>query len=451
MTQEQAASPLFSANDLKKLILPLIAEQFLAVTVGMADTVMVSSVGEAAVSGISIVDQINTLLIQVFAALATGGAVVASQYLGRRERNHAVESAKQLYYVTLLLSLLIGVVCVVTNRGLLSFIYGRVEPDVMENAATYFWLSALSYPFIALYNAGAALFRSMGNSKVSLYASLGMNVINIGGNALLIYGLHWGVAGAAAASLLSRLAAAVMVTVLLFNPGHPIYLHELHKPTFHPGMVKSILRIGIPTGLENGMFQVGKLLVAGMITTYGTAAIAANAVCNNVTSMNNIPASAIGLAAVTVVGRCVGARDTVQARRYGVRLMGLAHLSMVVVSLLVFFSSPALVGFYEMSSETTSLALGIIRIVCLSSIAFWPCSFTLPQILRAAGDAKYTMAVSMFSMWVFRVGFSVVLGTWLNWGLLGVWAAMIIDWVVRDVFFVLRFLGNQWLQKKVIE
>ena len=308
MTQEQAASPLFSANDLKKLILPLIAEQFLAITVGMADTVMVSSVGEAAVSGISIVDQINTLLIQVFAALATGGAVVASQYLGRRERNHAVESAKQLYYVTLLLSLFIGVVCVVTNRGLLSFIYGRVEPDVMENAATYFWLSALSYPFIALYNAGAALFRSMGNSKVSLYASLGMNVINIGGNALLIYGLHWGVAGAAAASLLSRLAAAVMVTVLLLNPGHPIYLHELHKPTFHPGMVKSILRIGIPTGLENGMFQVGKLLVAGMITTYGTAAIAANAVCNNVTSMNNIPASAIGLAAVTVVGRCVGAR-----------------------------------------------------------------------------------------------------------------------------------------------
>ena len=451
MTQEQAASPLFSANDLKKLILPLIAEQFLAVTVGMADTVMVSSVGEAAVSGISIVDQINTLLIQVFAALATGGAVVASQYLGRRERNHAVESAKQLYYVTLLLSLLIGVVCVVTHRGLLSFIYGRVEPDVMENAATYFWLSALSYPFIALYNAGAALFRSMGNSKVSLYASLGMNVINIGGNALLIYGLHWGVAGAATASLLSRLAAAVMVTVLLLNPGHPIYLHELHKLTLHPGMVKSILRIGIPTGLENGMFQVGKLLVAGMITTYGTAAIAANAVCNNVTSMNNIPASAIGLAAVTVVGRCVGARDTVQARRYGVRLMGLAHLSMVVVSLLVFFSSPALVGFYEMSSETTSLALGIIRIVCLSSIAFWPCSFTLPQILRAAGDAKYTMAVSMFSMWVFRVGFSVVLGTWLNWGLLGVWAAMIIDWVVRDVFFVLRFLGNRWLQKKVIE
>lgn len=451
MTQEQAASPLFSANDLKKLILPLIAEQFLAITVGMADTVMVSSVGEAAVSGISIVDQINTMLIQVFAALATGGAVVASQYLGRRERNHAVESAKQLYYVTLLLSLFIGVVCVVTNRGLLSFIYGRVEPDVMENAATYFWLSALSYPFIALYNAGAALFRSMGNSKVSLYASLGMNVINIGGNALLIYGLHWGVAGAATASLLSRLAAAVMVTVLLLNPGHPIYLHELHKPTFHPGMVKSILRIGIPTGLENGMFQVGKLLVAGMITTYGTAAIAANAVCNNVTSMNNIPASAIGLAAVTVVGRCVGARDTVQARRYGVRLMGLAHLSMVVVSLLVFFSSPALVGFYEMSSETTSLALGIIRIVCLSSIAFWPCSFTLPQILRAAGDAKYTMAVSMFSMWVFRVGFSVVLGTWLNWGLLGVWTAMIIDWVVRDVFFVLRFLGNRWLQKKVIE
>lgn len=216
-------------------------------------------------------------------------------------------------------------------------------------------------------------------------------------------------------------------------------------------MVKSILRIGVPTGLENGMFQVGKLLVAGMITTYGTASIAANAVCNNVTSMNNIPASAIGLAAVTVVGRCIGAQDTVQARRYGVRLMGLAHLSMAVVSLLVFFASPVLAGFYEMSAQTTNLALEIIRIVCLSSIVFWPCSFTLPQILRAAGDAKYTMAVSMFSMWVFRVGFSVVLGTWLHWGLLGVWVAMIIDWVVRDVFFITRFLGSRWLQKKVIE
>ena len=449
--EEASASPLFSRTELKRLILPLIAEQFLAVTVGMADTMMVSGVGQAAVSGISLVDQINTLLIQVFAALATGGAVVASQYLGRKDRPNAVASAKQLFYVTLALSVAIGAVCVGFNRHLLHGIYGNVEADVMQAAETYFWLSALSYPFIAVYNAGAALFRSMGNSKVSLFASLIMNIVNIGGNAILIYIFGWGVAGAATASLVSRFVAAAMVIGLLLDRGRPIYFDHLLRPCFHGGLVKSILRVGVPTGIENGLFQIGKLMVAGIITGYGTAAIAANAVCNNITSINNIPGSAIGLAAVTVVGRCIGARDTVQARRYAKNLLGLAFLCMFVVSAVVYVAAPYLVGFYAMPQETTDMALEVIYFICVCCVFFWPPSFMLPQALRAAGDAKFTMIVSMFSMWIFRVGFSVVLGTWMGWGLFGVWAAMVIDWIVRALFFVTRFLGKKWLQKKVID
>ena len=310
MAQKTFARPLmFTRQALWRLILPLVLEQLLLVTVGMADTVMVSTVGEAAVSGISLVDQVNVLLIQIFAALATGGAVVASQYLGRRDRENACRSAKQLVYATFGMAVAIGALVLVLNRHILRLVFGNVEPDVMQAAETYFWLSALSYPMLALYNAGAALFRSMGNSRISLFASLIMNVINIGGNALLIYGLNWGVAGAATATLASRTVAGLMMMLLLRNRDNPIFLERLFHPEWNGGILKSILRVGVPNGLENGMFQIGKLLVAGLITTFGTSAIAANAICNNVGSMSNIPGSAIGLAMITVVGQCVGAKD----------------------------------------------------------------------------------------------------------------------------------------------
>lgn len=233
-------------------------EQLLLVTVGMADTVMVSTVGEAAVSGISLVDQVNVLLIQIFAALATGGAVVASQYLGRRDRENACRSAKQLVYATFGMAVAIGALVLVLNRHILRLVFGNVEPDVMQAAETYFWLSALSYPMLALYNAGAALFRSMGNSRISLFASLIMNVINIGGNALLIYGLNWGVAGAATATLASRTVAGLMMMLLLRNRDNPIFLERLFHPEWNGGILKSILRVGVPNGLENGMFQIDR-------------------------------------------------------------------------------------------------------------------------------------------------------------------------------------------------
>ncbi len=444
------AKPLFSTRALCALILPLMVEQLLAVTVGMADTMMVSRVGEAAVSGISLVDSVNVLLIQVFAALATGGAVVVSQYLGRRDRQSACAAARQLIWITALLATVIGAVVLVGNRWILQFVFGRVEPAVMENAMTYFWLSALSYPFIAVYNAGAALFRSMGNSKVSMMTSFIINIINIGGNAILIYGFHWGTAGAGTATLVSRAVAAVVMVVLLHHRNNPVYLEGLLRPYLDRKLAGSILKVGIPNGVENGMFQVGKLLVAGLISSFGTSAIAANAICNNLGSISNIPGAAIGLGMVTVVGQCVGARDHAQARRYTKLLLGWTYAVMTLTNLAVMLLAEPLIGMYHVGAETNRMAFEVMAVYCILCAVVWPLSFTTPNALRAAGDARFTMTVSMFSMWIFRIGFSYILGSWMQIGLFGVWLAMEIDWVVRALFFTIRFLGKKWEKSNVI-
>ena len=444
------AKPLFSTRALCALILPLMVEQLLAVTVGMADTMMVSQVGEAAVSGISLVDAVNVLLIQVFAALATGGAVVVSQYLGRRDRRSACETARQLIWITALLATGIGAVVLIGNRWILQFIFGQVEPAVMENAMIYFWLSALSYPFIAVYNAGAALFRSMGNSKVSMMTSFIINIINIGGNAILIYGFHWGTAGAGTATLVSRAVAAAVMVVLLHHQNNPVYLEGLLHPYLDRKLAGSVLKVGIPNGVENGMFQVGKLLVAGLISSFGTAAITANAICNNLGSISNIPGAAIGLGMVTVVGQCVGARDHAQARRYTKLLLGCTYAVMLLTNLVVMLLAEPLIGMYHVSTETSTMAFEVIAVYCILCAVIWPLSFTTPNALRAAGDARFTMTVSMFSMWIFRIGFSYILGGWMHMELFGVWLAMEIDWAVRALFFTVRFLGKKWEKANVI-
>ena len=311
-----ASQPLFTRRQLTALLLPLIAEQALSVTIGLADTLMVSSVGEAAVSGVSLVDTFNTLMIQIMSALATGGAVVASQYIGHREEKNARASAAQILFILSVFSLAVAAVVVVGRHAILRGIFGSIDADVMRYAETYFLLSALSYPFIGLYNAGAALFRAQGNSKVSMMSSLVMNVVNIGGNAILIFGFGMGVLGAALASLVSRAIACIAVLFLLQKPGCMLRIEGLAALRPNGRLIQRILRVGIPAGIENGMFQIGKLSVASLTSTLGTAAIAANAVANTTSTFLNIPASAVGLAVLTVVGQCLGAGEKEQAVWY---------------------------------------------------------------------------------------------------------------------------------------
>ena len=445
------STPLFPRQALVALLLPLIAEQALSVTIGLADTLMVSSVGEAAVSGVSLVDSFNTLMIQIMSALATGGAVVTSQYIGHREPKNARAAAAQILFILSSLSCVVAAIVVVGRHGILRGIFGSIDADVMHYAETYFLLSALSYPFIGLYNAGAALFRAQGNSKISMLSSLVMNVVNIGGNAVLIYGFGMGVMGAALASLVSRAIACAVVLYLLQKPDCALRVDSLRAMAPNGGLIRRILRVGIPAGIENGMFQIGKLSVSSLTSTLGTSAIAANAVAGNITTFLNVPANAVGMAVLTVIGQCLGAGEKEQAKHYARRFLLVAYAGAWIMNLSAFFFLNRItLSWFNLSPESNAMALQVMVWFNIISLFIWPSSFTLPNILRAAGDATFTMTVSVFSMWVFRVGFCYLWVLQFNGGLLSIWVGMYLDWLFRSLFFAIRFFKGSWLEKKVI-
>ena len=441
---------MFSRQFLFRLIVPLIAEQFLAVTIGLADTMMVATVGEAAVSAVSIVDGISSLIIQLFAAFATGGAVVTSQYLGRRDNASANDAAKQLFLLSMIVSILLLMICLPVRKGIIILIFGSLEADVLANSTTYFLYILLSLPFLASYNACAALFRSMGNSKVSLAVSTLMNITNIAGNAYFIFGLHLGVTGAGLATMLSRMVAAIIMVILISDKRNIIFIHKIWKFEWHWNKIKKILKIGIPTGVEGSMFNIGRLLVQGFVASFGTAALAANAIAGSVTSMANIPGGAINMASITIIGQSLGARKPEQALHYGKWLLLLTYISMGMMAIPIFFFAPQIVHVFNLSAEASVLASNIIRTAMVATSLIWPIAFTVPNFLRAAGDVKYTMLVSMFTMWVFRIGCSYVLAFHFGLGVYGVWFGMYIDWIVRGILFATRFARGKWKTKKVI-
>lgn len=443
-------APLFTKRALFTLIWPLLLEQTLSVTMGMADTLMVAGVGEAAVSSVSLVDTLNVLIIQILSALATGGAVIASQYLGRRDTENACRSAAQLYSVLGISTVVVGIVCMLLSRPILRGVFGSIDEDVMRFAQQYFLISAVSYPFIGLYNGGAALFRAQGNSRISMLASLVMNVINIAGNALLIYGFGMGVIGAALATLIGRVFAAVFILWQNQNLSNPLRVQELAdlKPRSQP--IRQILSLGIPSGLENGMFQIGKLCVSSLTSTLGTSAIAANAVANSVSTLANIPGNTMSLAMIPVIGQCLGAGDKKQAKHYSVTLLGIAIGGLAIANALVFVLMPEIVTWFNLSAEASVLCTTVVHMFNVASVFFWATSFTLPNALRAGGDAKYTMTVSIISMWLFRVILSYVFVLQFQLSLAGVWLGMFCDWIFRSICFLIRFVHGKWMNHKVI-
>ncbi len=460
MEPKAKTQPLFTRQALTRLLVPLIVEQLLLMTVGMADTMMVTTAGEAVVSGVSLVDNINILIINIFSALSTGGAVVVSQYLGRQEPENARSAAKQLLYVNFLLGAALMAVALLFREHILRLVFGRISQEIMDSALIYFLLTAAAYPFIAVYNAGAALFRAMGNSKVSMVNSLIVNVINITVNAILIYGFSMGSAGAGVGTLVSRIAAAVIIGVMVVRPTHVVYIEHLLRPELRWTMVKRILGIGIPAGVENSMFQIGKLLVLNLITSFDMgvdllvkgSAVAANAIASSIAGVVCVPGQGTGLGMVTVVGQCMGAGDHDQATGYAKKLLLVSYVSTWIMSAGLFFGSPYLVPLFNLTPATAAMAVQILQLHAVFGCLVWPASFTLPNALRAAGDAKFTMVTAMLSMWICRIGCSYLLGSaWgLDLGLLGVWLAMFADWVVRAGVFSFRFLRGKWKNHQVI-
>ena len=439
---------LFSNKSLIRLIIPLVVEQGLTILVGMADGVMVASVGEAAISGVSLVDMIAAVILVLFAALATGGAVITSQFLGAREMEKAKRSAGQLILMAAALGILIMVPCLVFSEQLLMLCFGAIEADVKTAGLAYLWVTAFSFPFLALYNAGAAIYRSVGNNKVSMEASLLMNAINVAGNAFCIFVLKWGVYGVAVPTLVSRMAAGIYMMVKCANPDLSLRPTRRGLMSIDRKMMGSILKIGIPSACENCFFSLGRLIVASMSTLFGTSQVSANAVAGNIDRLGIIIGQAMGLAMVTVVGQCIGARDTEQAKYYTRKLLGWTYLAQGLTNLLIVIFVGNLVDFYSaLAPETRALAMKLSTIHASLAIIFWPVSFVLPNALRAANDVKFTMWVGIFSMLACRIIGSWVLCVHFGLGAVGVWIAMTVDWVCRTSFFVPRVISGKWKTK----
>lgn len=435
---------LYSSRDLKKLIVPLLVEQILAIAVGMADTIMVSAAGEAAVSGVSLVDTVNILLINIFSALATGGAVVAGHFLGKKKNDSACRAAWQILQFATLLALVISVVFIAAHDQLLCLMFGQIEPEVMEASKTYLIITTFSFAALAVYNSCAALFRAMNSAKVTMWVSLLMNGINVAGNAICIYGLHLGVAGVAIPTTISRYVAAIVIFYLMFDKKKEINLCGQLRPGFDGQLIKKILYIAVPNGMENSMFQLGKILVISAVSTMGTAAIAANAVANTLACWNILPGMAINLAVVSVASVCVGAGEYGQARYYTKKLCLFTECGLVILSVVMFFAVPYIAPLFHLGNEAYRMTVDVMRFYAVMVIFLWVPSFSIPNTLRAAGDVVIPMIIATVSMWLFRVVAAYIFTYVFHFGLVGIWVAMIIDWGFRALCYFIRYKGHKW-------
>lgn len=441
---------MFSNKALKKLILPLIIEQILIMAVGVADTVMVSYAGEVAISGVGLVDMFNNLIITVLAAIDAGGAIIVSQYIGNKDRKNANKASSQLLTITIVIATVIMLGCLVFHRILLSTFFGAIEMDVMKAATTYFLISAISFPFLGVYNSAAALYRSMEKTRTTMYVSILMNIINVVGNYIGVFILHAGVAGVAVPTLISRIVAAIIMFALSLNSSNLVYVKIKNVFAWNQEMISRILKIAVPNGIENGLFTLGRVLVTSIVALFGTSQIAANSVAGSIDQIAVVVVNAINLGIVVVVGQCIGANDYEQAKYYIKKLMKISYIVTGIIGSAVILLLPWILNLYSLSSEARNLTFILVIMHNIMAIALHPTAFVLPNGLRAAGDVKFSMVVGIVSMILFRLGAAVLFGIIFNLGIIGVWIAMGSDWLCRSVCFVIRFIKGKWRQFKVI-
>ena len=441
---------MFSNMDLRKLLIPLIIEQVLNSLMGTADTMMVSNVGSAAISAVSLVDSINVLVMQAFVALSAGGTIVCSYYVGHKNLEKARDGARQLLFVVTFISVTLAILCLIFRYPLLRLIFGRVEDAVMEASQIYFFITALSFPFIALYDAGASVFRAQGNTRGPMTVSVISNIMNIGGHALLIWGFNMGVAGAAISTLVSRIFCAIVVLWQLRNKKNPIYVRDYLKIRPDGGVIRRILALGIPSGIENGMFQFGKLAIQSTVSTMGTAAIAAQAMTNILENLNGIAGIGIGIGLMTIVGQCLGAGREDEAVYYIKKLTLIGEVVIIASCLLVFVLARPITIIGGMEAQSADLCVSMVTWITIVKPIIWSQAFIPAYGMRAAGDVKFSMILSCISMWAFRVTLCTFLCRCMGVGPIGVWIGMFTDWTVRGFVFLWRFHSRRWLLKKVV-
>ena len=440
----------FSGNDLQKMIVPLFLEQLLVMLVGIADTLVVSYAGEAAVSGVSLVNQFNTIFIYLFTALASGGAVVISQEIGRKDSESAGESASQLLMFGTVFSLLIAVLVLVGNKGMLRLLFGKVEDSVMEACITYLKISAYSYPALAIYNAGAAVYRSLGKTNVTMYISVLSNIINVVGNVIGVFVLRAGVAGVAWPSLIARTFSAVVITILCFRKKNEVAYRTGWIFKWDIDCLKRIWNVAIPNGVENGIFQLVKVALSSIVALFGTYQIAANGVAQSIWSLAALAGVAMGPAFITVIGQCMGNKDTEAADYYLTKLSKITLLLSSAWNLLIFLFTPLFLRFYALEPQTKQLVIWLVLIHNVFNAVAFPFSGALSNGLRAAGDVKFTMYVSVISTIAGRLFLSYLLGIVLHMGVIGIAVAMVCDWIIRAVIFIWRQKSGKWKEFEVV-
>jgi len=456
MIVKQEGNMLFSKRDLTKIILPLILQQILGLAIGTVDSMMVAHAGEAAVSGVSLVASLDSVLMLVFNAMVNGGAVVVSQALGKKNPDGARAAAKQLFWVVTVISTVLTASVLTFRLPLLNTVFGDVDPEVMHNAQGYFLFIAMSFPFIGISNVNDAMFRTMGNSMVSLAASLGMNLLHLGLNAALIIGFGMGAVGAAISTLISRFLCAAALTVLLHNPRYTVCFQKLlhFKPDFR--IIRSILRIGVPNGFESGMVELGRLILQTLVAPMGTAVIAANAVANTMVNYQYVVGTVFQSTVVTVVGRCIGAGEKAQAKYYSRRLLLMNYIGLWLVAAVSALIARPFIGIYNLSDTAAETARQLVLYHCVLASVLWPCGFTLPVVFRSAGDVHFPLIVSTVSMWVLRIGLGHIFALesvsvfgftlpGLGLGVMGTWMAMSADWLLRASLYAIRYFCDRWL------
>ena len=438
---------LFDNRALCMLLVPIIVEQLLNSFMGMVDTMMVSTVGSEAISAVSLVDSFNNLIIQVFSAMATGAAIICSQYLGSGDEKASNRAARQVVLTVAVIALAVMLVCLIGRERMLRFIFGEVEDQVMSGCLVYFLITVVSYPFLALFSVGAALFRAGGNSRFPMKVSLLSNVLNIAGNAVLIYVFHWSVAGAALATLISRIFSMAVIFYYLRMPKQVIVVRDYLKIRPDMPLIWKIMAIGIPSGVENGMFQFGKLAIQSTVSTMGTVAIAAQAMTNIMENLNGVFGIGVGIGLMTVVGQCIGAGRKEEAKYYIVKLTGIAWAGILVSCLVVFAITKPVTWLAGMEADAAAMCFEMVGAITIMKPLVWTGSFVIAYGLRAAGDVRFSMIVSTITMWCCRVVLCIFLVKVYHFGPMAVWIGMFADWTVRAVIFVWRFLSGRWLKE----
>ena len=441
---------LYTNKALLVLFIPLLIEYSLEFFVGFADSVMVASLGEAAISGVSLVDFLVQLLIFSFSALATGGAVVAGQYFGNKQFKEAQNSATQLVWFSTILSAVLMVAVILLRKFLIATLFGHIEADVWANADVYLYFMALSIPCLAVYNAGAAIFRTTNNAALPMQILFVCDILNVVGNAICIYYLGWDVRGVAIPTVISRALSAVLILYFVCDENYKLHIKRTIKHRFDFEILHKVLQVGIPYGVENGLFQLGRVLVLSIVSTFGTMAIAANSVGYAVGIFSVLPGFAINLGLTAVISRCVGADDYEQVRYYNKKCLMLVFLSHIIVNVIIFAVLPWILNIYDLSPQTAQMTSEMVIWHGIFAIIIWPLAFTLPSTFRGAGDSKSVMYISLIVMFTCRIALSYVIADWMGIGVFGTWIAMFIDWYVRAGIYIYRYFSNKWTEYRVV-